>query len=48
MVFSFIHFMNNFGFYSIVVVVMGFRDLFFTAKKEYIFKVNVTVFRSKF
>ena len=39
--------MNNIGFYAIVVNVMGFRDLFFYRQK-YIFKVNETVFRSKY
>ena len=39
--------MNNIGFYAIVVIVMGFRDLFFYCQ-EYIFKVNETVFRSKY
>ena len=33
-------------FYAIVVIVMGFRDLFFY-RQEYIFIVNVTVFEVK-
>ena len=40
--FLFIHFMNYIGFYAIVVIVMGFRDLFFYRQK-YIFIVNETV-----